>query len=342
MMKLFVALCVVNVVMSRSSGWDDDSERKLVPLDEGWSIPGSASDNSRVLLGKKSPPKDGNGDKSPPNKSPPKDQDDEKKKKPKPGGKPEPPKKKKPKKKKKKKPCDDDNTQEPFWSTDFFWSTDDSTGEPFWTTDLEDEEVIADPSTEPTDSPSSEPTVAPSKEPTEGPTSVPTVALEATSEPPTPTPSCPNFEEVTRDQIPCECYTANDCPTNGDECYLEGDTCSATPEFVALLEEREDSGAAQAIAVEEGIATTSQTDHGLLIAALLVGVAVTAIVFGVGIYLRGRKKKYGGIAGDANAERDGTAGIIDGASKRMVWETDVIAVDEEEEIFPPHNEAVRV
>jgi len=270
---------------------------------------------------------------------------------------------------KKDKDCDDSgewwSTEDPFWTTDD--DTEEPTNEPSMeptaepTMTVEFLQTVA-PSTDPTSEPTTaepttaEPTTADpttavptTAEPTtaEPTTSEPTTAEPTTAEPTTaqptvtglentpsptaePTVECPeDLESVSRSEIPCECYAFIDCPTS--DCYAEetDGTCNTMPEAVAVVEERQDANAAEAVAMEETIpSAASETDHGLLIAALLVGVAVTAIAFGLGLYCWRKRKTvtYTGFSNDCQSvsEQD-TAQMMQGSMGGMVWETNVLA-----------------
>ena len=196
------------------------------------------------------------------------------------------------KKKRKKKGCDDDNTGEPFWSTE--WETTDESLEPTaeptaeptineqfrdtttstTTTAIPTTDPTTEPSTDPTTSPSTEPsqepTSAPTDDPTKGPTEEPTPAptdeptqepttpapiTEATvSAPPTVMPTCPNPEQVERDDYPCECYDLLDCDPS--RCFEDQERCVTNPQLVAVLEEQADLSSAQAVAVQENAAAS--------------------------------------------------------------------------------------
>merc|ERR1719499_1534767 len=368
--KLIIAVCVVNMALSGyTSGWGDEKKVAAV-IDERWSVPGSAHSNSRALLGKKgggsggskggssgggkggnSGGKGGNSDGG--KKDDKKDDKEKDKNK---------------KSKDKKKGCDDDVTGEPFWSTEGWWTTDDEefttelpseepTPEPTNEPTLERDEFIETlapsdgPTAEPTTSPTTEPTKAPSDEPTTEPSFSPSTAApstEPTAEPtvspstdptdapsqeptmePTSPPSCPDASAIEGGAfIPCECYEVALCPT--DDCYPENGTCYTVPSLVAMMSEQSGVNDAQTISVEEVTSSTSETNHGLLIAALFGGMAiVTLIGSGVALYFyKQRQKAYGGLAPHAVNEVD-TATMMKGSADSMEWQTNVLAYDEE-------------
>merc|ERR1719499_2197929 len=204
------------------------------------------------------------------------------------------------------------------------------------------EEPSKDPTTEPTSSPTDEPTTepsfspstaAPSTEPTEVPTTSP--STEPTNEPsqeptiePTPPPTCPDATAIEGGAaIPCECYDISICP--GDVCYEEDGNCYTVPSFVAVNSEQSEANA-QAIALEEEVTTTSESNHGLLIAGLLAGMAVATLIgSGIALYFyKQRQKAYGGVAPHAVTEVD-TATMMNGTADSMERQTNVLAYDEE-------------
>merc|ERR1719361_3357192 len=176
----------------------------------------------------------------------------------------------------------------------------------------------AAPSTEPTE----EPTVSPSTDPTDAPSQEPTME-------PTSPPSCPDASAIEGGAfIPCECYQVSLCPT--DDCYQENGTCYTVPSLVAMISEQSDVNDAQTISVEEASSSTSETNHGLLIAALFGGMAIATLIgSGVALYFyKQRQKAYGGLAPHAVNEVD-TATMMKGSVDSMEWQTNVLAYDEE-------------
>jgi len=216
----------------------------------------------------------------------------------------------------------------------------DPTTEP---TDEPTTEPTDEPTTEPTSSPTDEPTTepsfspstaAPSTEPTEEPTRSPSTeptngpSQEPTVEPTSP-PTCPDATAIEGGAfIPCDCYDVSLCPE--DDCYEEDGNCYTVPSLVAVISEQSDANEAQAIAVEEVTTTTSETNHGYLIAALLAGMALATLIgSGIALYFyKQRQKAYGGVAPHAVSEVD-TATMMNGASNSLEWQTNVLAYDEE-------------
>merc|ERR1711997_774958 len=210
------------------------------------------------------------------------------------------------------------------------------------------------PSTEPTNSPTVEPTEADTstttttttttESPTTTTTPAPTEEQSTTTTPLGPdgdttaaptTTTCPNLEQVERADYPCECYTViDDC--DDAFCVVDGDSCTPiTAEFVAVAEEQVDVNAAQAIVAEAP--ATSETNSGMLMTALVIAVAVTVIALAAVWYLvrkRQQAKWHRMTFGNkdsisAVSAQSDESSMMTGSSGDMVWETNVMAHDEE-------------